>query len=960
MRVMYIRAVRTTAPSYNRRSIKSFASDSLSGTKVSLLSSSQQHPSPQSTSSSLKYYNNLRRKTLTWLDIPDNSWSLQDASMGRSLMREWSGIRTSFPSPGKAVAPVTTHFSGNFSSSNSNLVNITQECATHQTKMLCRWIRERKAASTNTKVNKDTRSMHQDHAVFREQPIQYRTRRRSNSNISDEDVMKSVSASASSQEMVEMLNRCLDSWRNVAVAMPSSKLTSEEHKRRIYRPQLESMKLIDLFHNTGLLLNDKYLLPHPKTYSLCMNVLSLYPESSTACDDVLFLYKQCCDNWSYTKEEKEDRHVIVPQPDLQFYNVCLHTLANFGSYHPVKAPKLVERIFQEMTTNTGLIPNTTCFVSLLHVWTNTITRPNKMTGDSNNDINDIITKSSNSSNDKNANHIHNFMGTNKHRDDSNNNNINVNKRIKTVKSLLSAADRVEAILEKMTNNYPHLVDVICFNICINAWAKQGYPERAEKVLLRLIQIENKSTFNNTTKNHVDASMIHPKKILRPNVISFNSTINAWAKSCSSGNRQVCDPPETIKRVELLLEQMKLYGVQPTSETFASVMEVYSNASNLGVKVEHFLEEIESMYQEGTISSPPSKICYLHAIQAWSRTKISLISTRKCISMSCSPVSLSSQNLPGIPGAERAEYLLRKMEEISSLDSSRVALDPCVIIYTAVITAWSKCEDTISPVRALSLFRRMCTSKKDYVHPNVISLNALLTTFCNHDRVTEAQELLEQLKQRLQPNKKTYQLILRGYAKSKSTDAAENAHEFLKELEYLYHPRESTANIKPTVYMYSQVLTAWGNSSRYDAAFMAEELFLDMIQQKNTSVLPDTVSFNCVLRAWSKSFEGGAAERAESFLRRIQQEYDEIISIDSISHLHMIYAWAFSRRKNAPLHCQRHLEAARKICSNSRNASDRNLTKAHYNGVILAWSKSDDKNASRHIRTLEDEMNSLTV
>mmetsp|Transcript_16638 Transcript_16638/g.34269 ORF Transcript_16638/g.34269 Transcript_16638/m.34269 type:complete len:146 (+) Transcript_16638:7-444(+) len=127
----------------------------------------------------------------------------------------------------------------------------------------------------------------------------------------------------------------------------------------------------------------------------------------------------------------------------------------------------------------------------------------------------------------------------------------------------------------------------------------------------------------------------------------------------------------------------------------------------------------------------------------------------------------------------------------------------------------------------------------------------------------------------------------------------------------------------------------------------------------TDVLPDTATFNCVLRAWSKSFEGGAAERAERLMERVRKEHPGLIVIDPISHLHLIFAWAHSRRRKAPVRAEWHLEQARALCS-SGGKPDWKLARAHFDGTILAWKKSDDGSASSRIRELQDEMDSIIV
>lgn len=772
------------------------------------------------------YLNNLRRKTKAWLQIPVNTWTRVEVSKGRFLIREWS----------------------KFNSNSNNSIN--RERALEQTKILRRWVRERKAAIGNDRLR----------SVFESQMGKKNADRDKNNH--------------DSQEMVEMLNRCLDSWRK-AVTVPllstSSTMGATASKKRT--PQLESMSLIHLFREASKSLDDKDFLPNQKTYSMCMNVLSLHPESSTVCDDVLSLMQQC----------KE-----TTKPDLQFYNVCLHTLAKCATYH-VGAPFLVERIFREMETASKLSLNTACFVSVLHAWANSIpTNAAKAKGYHDRGDSEVDTDT---------------------------------KKL--------AAKRAEAILKQMVRDYPQLVDTICFNICIDAWGKQGHPEKAEAVLWWLHQ------FRGGTESGDDPSL-ETKMSVRPNQISFNSAINAWSKFASGGGNGGQDPQMAADRAGRLFQQMKLQGLEPTPETFGSLMEANINTPDPGLKVQSFLDELEKMYSNGVISLPPTKVCYLMVIRAWGRTK------------------------PG--GAERAESLVRRLEEVFTReDGDRAELAPCTILYTSLISAWAQSDVESAPDRARNIFwemRQMVESGRNNASPNTISLNAVLTAFCNHDRIDEAREFLAKTKRAVRPDSKSYMTILKAYANSNAPNAAEKAQEFLGELEDNYRYGDSTT--KPSIRMYSQILVAWGNSRKNDAAFRAEEIFWQLMREEDEGICvsPDTSTFNCVLRAWSKSSEGGAAERAEAFLQKVQEEHPEEISIDAISHLHLIYAWAHSRRKKAPKQAEKHLEQARALCRSSGQRSNWRLTRSHFNGTILAWKKSYDSNTECYIRKLKDERDSI--
>eukprot|EP00535_Pseudo-nitzschia_heimii_P002919 CAMPEP_0197186990 /NCGR_PEP_ID=MMETSP1423-20130617/15025_1 /TAXON_ID=476441 /ORGANISM="Pseudo-nitzschia heimii, Strain UNC1101" /LENGTH=782 /DNA_ID=CAMNT_0042638457 /DNA_START=439 /DNA_END=2787 /DNA_ORIENTATION=- len=776
--------------------------------KVSVVSS---NATLSSTLSDKRFYlNGLRRKTKAWLQIPISAWRQQEASRGRFLIREWSEVND-----------------------NSNKV----ERAVQQSKIIRRWVEELKAGFDNDREE----------------------------SINCEKTFDKKYNNGRNEEMVEMLNRCLDSWRKAGLMSPYP--TGDTTRNRNV-PQLESMSLIHLFNETSKYLNNRDLLPNRKTYSMCMNVLSLHPQSPTACDDVLLLYQQCRS---------------TTMLDQQFYNVCMHTLAKCAAHH-TEAPILVERIFREMTTSSDLIPNTSCFVSVLHAWTNSIPS----------------------------------AGTKHHH--------HRGRSIGESKTTTFAAERAESILNQMIRDYPQLVDTICFNICIDAWGKQGHPERAEAILWRLYQYHQ----NVESENKNEAS-IHRAKSVRPNNISFNSAINAWSKSAKAGGHDCSNGQKAADRAGELFQQMKAQDLNPTPETFGSVMEAYMSTKNPGVIVENFLNELEKMYSEGIISFPPPKVCYLMAIRASSQTKPE--------------------------GVEKAEALIRRMEEVCAQGGDRTESKPCTIIYTALISAWRQSDKECAPDRAQEIFWGMvqrAKSGRKNIFPNNITLNTVLDVFCSHGRIDEARAFLATAKRVIRPDSKSYMILLKAYAKSGVINDAEKAQDLLWQLEDDYRRRKDM--VKPTLRMYSQLFVAWGNSPKSDAAFRAEDIFWLLI--KKDAIQPNIVIFNCVLRAWSKSSEGGAPDRAEALLQKVRDEYSEEILIDPISHLHLIYAWAHSRRKKAPKQAQKHLEEARTLCRNSGKRSDWKLTRAHFNGTILAWKKSNDRNAALHIKKLQDERDSI--
>ncbi|KAG7342152.1 PPR: pentatricopeptide repeat domain containing protein [Nitzschia inconspicua] len=511
------------------------------------------------------------------------------------------------------------------------------------------------------------------------------------------------------------------------------------------------------------------------------------------------------------------------QKDLQMYNVCVMALAKCSAFHQ-EAPFLAEEVFRDVQFSKGnnnrkkncLFAESDTFVALLHAWANA-------------------------------------------------------SRIRP-----DGAQRCEAILKQMITSHVHLVNTNCFNIVIDAWARQGFWKEAEAVLWKMFGLYQQ----------------HRRENLRPNVVSFNSTIHACAKSKNKN-----DSEEAAVKAEELLEQMLALECNPTMETLTNVMQAFLRTSNPGPKLQSMLDTLEDRYAKGYILVAPEKVCYLLAIQAWGQTaKYGPQSDRSSVS------------------AENAERLFRRMQEIVSTDPSRSDLDPCVVVYTALIDCWAKTKSVDAPDHVLRLFEEMHSMSQQthtsHITPNNVTVNVVVNALCQHGRTDKACELLQRLNDDRQADLKAYHTILRAYAASGREDAAKRAL-------LLLHEIEESLWLDPTAETYSLVLMSLGNSLASDAAIHAENFFWRLIHEKRSPSNSNVRLVNGVLRAWAKSSQGGAAERAEQFLERvINHPVDG--APDGISHLHLIQAWARSGRRNAKRKAEYHLERILSLTSEEAN------------------------------------------
>ena len=159
-------------------------------------------------------------------------------------------------------------------------------------------------------------------------------------------------------------------------------------------------------------------------------------------------------------------------------------------------------------------------------------------------------------------------------------------------------------------------DVVTFNLVINAWTKSGRTEageRAERILNLLIDQSPQAirAFVQTDELKVDFDELD----VAPDVISFNSTINAWSKS---GNRDSPQRSEDVLR-RLLAEYEKHGEVTPNTVSFCTAMQAWAKSSepNRGSKARDLFDELISLYGETNNDRlRPSESCYGALISAY--------------------------------------------------------------------------------------------------------------------------------------------------------------------------------------------------------------------------------------------------------------------------------------------------------------------------------------------------------
>jgi len=255
------------------------------------------------------------------------------------------------------------------------------------------------------------------------------------------------------------------------------------------------------------------------------------------------------------------------------------------------------------------------------------------------------------------------------------------------KSGEASATQVEQILDvmKLESSKPNIGT---YNLAIRALAKKGAPDRAEAILMQIL-------------DHYSNSDDH---LVKPNAATFNYAIDAWA--CSNNS-------EASSRAERILEKMEaLYeagnrDVSPNRDTYSAFINVLVKSGKNGsvAKAERALAKMEKEFRAGEQSMRPSEFTYNIVINA-------LANSRE------------------LDSAERAEKVLRNMlEKYETGGGTGIGVArPNVISFTSVINAWAKSGKRGAASRAekiLALLQEHYTSGNVDVKPDTQAYTAVI-------------------------------------------------------------------------------------------------------------------------------------------------------------------------------------------------------------------------------------------
>jgi len=425
-------------------------------------------------------------------------------------------------------------------------------------------------------------------------------------------------------------------------------------------------------------------------------------------------------------------------------------------------------------------------------------------------------------------------------------------------------ERIEALYEE--GYYAVSPDIVSYNSVLNAWAKQNAPEKALE-LLETLKKKSEKISNNEYQN--DAGGNSNSDTIQANAISYNTVIYAFAQN------------GLYKEAEELLRLMQGHeddGIAPDTVTFNSVLYAYAQSaeSEAPSKAESLLREMMTDENQAQVDTTSFNI----VLHAWAKSKL--------------------HRAP-----YRAQELLEHMETLSLAGNTKVK--PDVYSYTTVIQAW------VSHLRHRHI--RQESQRRGNRFDKTGSTLGALSKGPTTATARAASTLLKKMEdQQLQPNLVTYTSVMAALCWS---GKPQDAHDLLLNLLKRFEQQEAIVRDSPS----------------------ASAMLLK----------PDTIAFSAVMDGWVKNSHIPKSTERVMELLKIMKEWEARGHLDmgpnSRTYTSVISALAKSRTWDACVEARNLL----------REIPDDGASVIHYNAVFDAFAKSPRADKARHAKKLLDEM-----
>ncbi|CAJ1910446.1 unnamed protein product [Cylindrotheca closterium] len=405
---------------------------------------------------------------------------------------------------------------------------------------------------------------------------------------------------------------------------------------------------------------------------------------------------------------------------------------------------------------------------------------------------------------------------------------------------------------------------------------------------------------------------------------------------------------------MLEESKKQFQIQPTTYTFAAVMNILSKSDlpDPPQKIKALIDKMKVLENEGWPDISPNLVVYntwLHSLSRAGNVEqaqhvLQQMLTGEIPGVEPDRISFTAL-LSGYAkqqtqqAAENAETLLLQMHKLYKSGGGEYdSLKPNMITYTIVMDCYAKLGQG---EKAEALLRKLLQLYQETNDPDweadLATYNTVLLAWARSNQPKHADRFLQFLYEEadVTPDERSFNIVLSAWAK---VGNAEQAEIILTRMHELYV--EGELNTQPTTVTYNTVLDSWKNSNQTNAWKRSIKILDHMMELHDAgekAVKPNERTWNAVLNALAKA---GRVDLASQYIDKFTKAYQQ----GDVDQGPSIRAW------NALLAAclkKKDVDSAQKIWLQLQNNQSLSPDVVTYNTLLNCYAKSPQRRRYRN-------------
>lgn len=522
------------------------------------------------------------------------------------------------------------------------------------------------------------------------------------------------------------------------------------------------------------------------------------------------------------------------------------------------------------------------------------------------------------------------------------------------------AMEADAILQRMEARHDRIrreelrPDVLSYSTVLSCYANAGMAREAEDILNKMIHLSNNQSNHSNDEGSV-----------RPNIICFNTVIDAWSKTRGF---------DSADRAYSILTQMENLAeidedLYPDTITYSTSISAFarSGRDDAGDRAEELLQRSLHLYKhEGRTRLKPDSITFISVLDALSKQSLRVFNKRgnlaECheieqrmknilkqmdeLDTNVRPCTVSHNLLLDLYAktlqSDKAEQHLRE-HMVESYQNGNTNVKPDIISYNSLLLALSRSPQQGSLQKAEQLLKSMENGTLPDgidVQPDIISYNSVMSgskrdvnrssIFMVHDLLLHMEDRYKNGLSTVKPNIITYNILLDAWSKSQHPDTINQVNVLLEKM-------IESDDVQPDVFSFSSVISTLASSGKKDAVEQAQSIIQRMHE---LNIKPNRITYNSLINCWSKSRRRDSAEKAEEILIKMTEMNDPESSPDAITFSSVINCWAQSGEDG----CGERAQAILDMMESNWKAGNKNMkpNKFTYGSVLNAFAKGGDE------------------